>query len=236
MKLFINTGGKGERLYPLTKDIPKPLVNICGKPVLQHLIDWAQLYGIREVIFMNGHLAEKIIEYFKDGSEFGLKIFHSTESYPLGSGGALKYARKFVTERFTYISGDILCQIDLKKMELFHEKNNSDITAFVHKSSHPKDSDILQIDENGKVIKFVSKHEDHTNAGELSNSGLCIIEPEILNLMEKNIFNFENYLFPRILENNKRFFAYYSEEFISDMGTFKRLKKCEEYLRSKQLF
>lgn len=232
-KLFINTGGKGERLYPLTKDIPKPMVEICNKPVLHHLVDWAKTNGINEIVMMNGHMAEKIIEYFQDGSNFGVKIIHSNESYPLGSGGPLKFAKKHVDGRLVHISGDHICNINLIKMLDFHEKNNSQITVLVHKSTHPYDSDILHIDENGKVLRFISKHHDHTDAGDLTNAGLAIIEPEIIDLMEEEVFNFENYLYPILLKNNIRFYAYNTNEFIHDMGTLDKLKRCEEYLKNK---
>jgi mannose-1-phosphate guanylyltransferase/phosphomannomutase len=233
MKLFINTGGEGERLYPLTKDIPKPLIPICGKPVLHHLIDWAKLHGIREIVMMNGYKSEKIIEYFGDGSNFEIEITHSNEPYSLGSGGALKFAKKHIDGRFAYISGDVISEVDLKKMKEFHEKKNSEMTVLVHKSSHPDDSDILKIDNNHRIIKFVSKNEDHTGAGDLSNAGLCIIEPVILDLMDQEVFNFENYLYKKIIDNNWRFFAYPTEEFIADMGDFERLKKCSDYISSK---
>src|SRR3989344_4104118 len=85
LKLFIAAGGKGERLYPLTKDIPKPMVPICGKPVLHHLVDWAKENNICEIIMLSCHFSEKIIDYFKDGREFGIKIHHSSDPYPLGS-------------------------------------------------------------------------------------------------------------------------------------------------------
>ncbi|MDO8509329.1 MAG: nucleotidyltransferase family protein [Nanoarchaeota archaeon] len=234
MKLLINTGGKGERLYPLTKDIPKPLVKVVDKPVLHHLVDWAKKHGVNEVVMMNGYKSEKIIEYFGNGENFGLKIIHSNEPYALGSGGAIKFAKNNIDGEFAYISGDLLCAVDFNKMLDFHKKNNSEMTVLVHKSSHPHDSDILKIDSSGKVERFISKHDDHTDAGDLSNAGLCIMSEKILNLMEKEIFTFETYLYPKVLENGINFYGYNSEEFISDMGTFDRLKKCEDFVKSNQ--
>jgi mannose-1-phosphate guanylyltransferase / phosphomannomutase len=233
MKLFINAGGKGERLYPLTKDIPKPLVPLCGKPIIEHLVDWSKKYGIDEIVMMNGHMADKIIEYFGDGSKFGIKIIHSTEPRPLGSGGPLKYAKDHINNTIVHLSGDVFCEVDLNKMLEFHRKNNSKITVLVHKSSHPNDSDVLNINEDGKILRFISKHDDHTGAGDLTNAGLAIIEPEIIDLMEEEVFNFENYLYPIILKNNIPFYGYNSEEFMLDIGNVERLKKCEDYLNHK---
>ncbi len=234
MNIFISTGGKGNRLGDLTKDLPKPLVPILGKPVLHHLVDWAKLNGFKDIILLNGYKSEKIVDYFGDGKKFGVNIVHSNEPEPLDSGGALKFAERYIDGPFVYISGDHLCEVNLKKMIEFHNYHNSDITILVHKSSHPEDSDILQIDENGKVVKFVSKHEDHTGAGDISNSGLCIIEPSIVPLMDKRIFNFENYIYSKMLDKNMALVAYQSDEFIADMGTPTRLKKCEDHLLSKK--
>ncbi len=233
LKLFIAAGGKGTRLYPLTKDIPKPMVSICGKPVLHHLVDWAKKNNISEIIMLSHHFPEKITEYFKDGKDFGIKIHHSIEPYPLGSGGPLKYAEKYIDGPFVYLSGDHLCTVNLEKMLDFHKEKNAKITVLVHESSHPEDSDLLKIDENEKVITFISKTEDHTNAGTLTNSGLCIIEPEIMNLIQEEKFDFEPYLYPKILDVQYPLYAYKTNEFMADMGTPERLKKCEEYLQNK---
>jgi len=232
MKLFINNGGIGKRLLPLTKDIPKPMVEINKKPVLHHLIDWAKREGIEEIVMMNGYKAEKIEEYFGDGEKFKINITHSNEPYALGSGGAVKFAERCINARFVYISGDHICDVNLENMIKFHEKNYADLSILVHESTHPEDSDILQIDNNGKVNKFISKYEEYTEEyGRLSNSGLCIIERNIINLMDKEKFNFENYLYPKVIENNLRFFAYESSEFMADMGTFERLERCSKYLK-----
>lgn len=233
MQLLINTGGKGKRLYPFTKDIPKPLVKILGKPVLHRLVDWAKDNEITEIIMLNGYLSNKIVEYFGDGTKFGIPIKHSNEKFPLGSGGPIKLASPLINGRFVYISGDHLCEVYLEKMLAYHKKNCADMTVLVHESTHPKDSDILKIDKKNRVIEFLSKHETHLNSGNLSNAGLCIIELKILNLMDKEKFNFENYIYPKALYENLKVVAYNSEEFMADMGTPERLKKCEDYLRNK---
>ncbi|HLD00887.1 MAG TPA: nucleotidyltransferase family protein [Candidatus Nanoarchaeia archaeon] len=236
MKLFIHAGGKGTRLYPLTKNIPKPLVPVCGKPVLHHLIDWAKsTQVISSIVLLNGHLAEKIVDNLGDGSNFGINVVHSNEPSALGSGGAIKFANQHINGTFVCLSGDHLCEVDLRKMLDFHRKNNADITVLVHKSSHPCDSDILKVNTNQEVIQFISKHDDHTNSGDLSNSGLCIIEPKVLDLIgSEMVFNFETYLYPKIISSGMRMMGYYTEEFMSDMGTPERLQKCENYLRNKK--
>ncbi|MBI2671671.1 nucleotidyltransferase family protein [Candidatus Woesearchaeota archaeon] len=226
MKLLISAGGKGIRLGNLTKNLPKPMINVNGKPILHHLVDWAKKNEFEEIIMMNGFMAEKIVDYFKDGKQFGIKITHSNEDYPLDTGGAIKLAGQYVDSTFVYVNGDTIYDVDLKKMMQFHKNKNSDMTIFLHKSSHPLDSDILEVDKDNKIINFFSKH-DKNKKGNLSNCGLCIIEPKILKLMDKEVFNFENYLYPKLINSNFNVLGYISEEPITELGTLERLKKYE---------
>lgn len=116
MKLLINVGGKGTRLGSLTQDIPKPMVLINGKPVLEHLIMWAKTYGMTDIVLLSGHLHEVIEEYFGNGERFGVNIIHSVELKPLGSGGSVKYAKEYIDDTFCLLSGDVVCKIDFNKM------------------------------------------------------------------------------------------------------------------------
>ena len=235
MKIFINTGGKGTRLHPLTYNIPKPMVPVGGKPVLAHLVDWGKQNGANEFVFLNGHLHRMIEDYFKNGEKFGVKIVHSNEPKPLGSGGPIKYAEKHIDGPFALINGDSICRVDLKKMTEVHNKAvkaGAIMTVFLHESDHARDSDVLKIDENNRVIKFISKHDDHTDAGNLTNAGLAIIEPRVLKYADKENFTFETYLYPKLLKAGEFIYGYVSNDYLKDMGTIERLKKVESYLLS----
>lgn len=233
MKLLINTGGLGKRMMPLTRDIPKPLLKLNGKPMLEHLVDWAKENGIFELVFLTGHMSDKIKEYFGNGEKFGVQIEYSFEDSPLKSGGAIKNARKFVDGTFAYISGDLYTEVNLKKMIEAHKKHNAIMSIFLHQSNHPEDSDIIQVNEVSEVVKFVSKHDDHTGAGELGNAGLVIMEPEVFDFMKEDVFTFETYLYPKLIEGGKYIHGYVSEEYIHDIGTIERLEKTERYMNSR---
>jgi len=235
MKLFINVGGKGTRLGSLTQDIPKPMILINDKPVLEHLIEWAKANGITEIVLLSGHLHNVIEDYFGDGSKFGVKITHSVETKPLGSGGAVKNAKKYVDGTFCLISGDVVCDIDLNKMiKSHHSSKDAIITILVHESSHPHDSDILKIDDAHRVVKFVGKKDDHTDAGTLSNAGLFIIHPELFYFMDEEQFTFETFLFPKLLSAGKYLNAYVTDEYFHDMGTPERLEKAKKILQKRK--
>ncbi|MEK6856417.1 MAG: NDP-sugar synthase [Nanoarchaeota archaeon] len=228
MQLFINAGGKGTRLYPLTKEIPKPMVRVIGKPVLEHIIEWAKMNEINEVIIMSGYKSEQIEDYFGDGSKFGISITHSIEPYPLGSGGSIKLASKYAKGTFCYINGDNICNVNLKNVFEFHKKNKADLTAVLIKKDTPY-GDFLKIDEKNNVTELILKESG--NIGNLAHAGLGIIEPKVLEIIDKEIFNFEQVLFPKLIEERLNFKGYVTEEFIEDMGTPERLKKVEEMLR-----
>jgi NDP-sugar pyrophosphorylase family protein len=107
------------------------------------------------------------------------------------------------------------------------------MSIVLHESSHPEDSDILKLDEHNFVEKFISKHDDHTDAGCLGNAGLCIIEPEVLEYMEKDVFTFETYIYPKLLDDDEKIYGYVTDEIIHDIGTVNRLKKMENSLAIK---
>ena len=229
MKLFINAGGKGERLYPLTKDIPKPMVEVNGKPVLHHYVDWAKGNGIKEIVMMNGYKAEKIVDYFKDGEKFGIPIKHSVEDYPLDSGGPIRLARNHVDGTFCYVNGDNICKVDLKKVTDFHKENNADLTIVLVEKEKGY-GDFLKLDNENNVVELLRKDSENLDDKGLAHAGMCIIEPKILDLMDKEVFNFEHYVFPKAIEKGFKVKGYATNELIEDMGTVERLRAVENLL------
>jgi NDP-sugar pyrophosphorylase family protein len=234
MKLFINVGGKGTRLGSLTQDVPKPMIPIHGKPVLEYLVMWAKANGMTDIVMLSGHLHEVIEDYFGDGEKFGVKISYSVESKPLGSGGAVRNARAYVDGTCCLISGDVICNINLSKMMKSHRTSKGAVmTILVRESDHPHDSDILKVDDNNRVVKFIGKKEDHTGSGNLANAGLFIIEPEVFDFMDDECFTFETYLFPKLLDAGMYLNTYIANEYFFDMGTPERLEKAKKILQER---
>lgn len=234
MQLLINVGGKGRRMGALTKEVPKPMIPLCGKPILEHLLEWAKRNHFDEIVLLCGYKHEVIQSYFRNGDKFGIKIVYSIEKEPLGSGGPVKYAEPLLDGTFAYISGDLFCKVDFLKMLEYHKKSNAVMTVLLHETDHPEDSDILQVNENNEVIRFVSKHDDHKNAGNLGNAGLCIMELDTLNFMKKKVFTLETYLYPELLKSGEKVQAYITDEIISDIGTPERLKKIAEIIKKEE--
>src|SRR5665648_96454 len=157
MIAFILAGGKGTRFKEITKNVlPKPMVNIAGKPILQHQIEFLAKCNINKVIISVGYKAEIIKDYFKEGKKFGVSIIYSEESKPLGTAGAFKYAESLFNrereENILVIYGDIIFDIDLKRMLNFHKRHNGLGTLFVHPNDHPYDSDLLEVNQDDRAI------------------------------------------------------------------------------------
>lgn len=227
MQAVIMAGGKGSRLTSITKDlIPKPMVDILGKPLLEWQIEILKCYGINEVCFIVGHLGEKIRDYFGDGSKFEISASYIVETEPLGTAGAFYYLKDWLkSEDFLLIFGDVFFDIDLNRMMCFHQDKKSIATLFVHPNSHPFDSDLVVLDEDAKVVRFDSKHnirdywyENCVNAGfYILNQSVCdrILSPCKIDL--------EKELLSDIIDSNGLVYGYQSSEYIKDIGTVERI-------------
>ncbi len=223
MQLVILAGGKGTRLG-LT-NIPKPMCDIAGKPLLERQIELAKSYGITEIFLLEGYLAEAISEYFRDGSRFGVKIHHIIEQEPLGTAGALSLLKKELKERFMVFYGDVVMDFDIKAMQNFDKTHGGCATLLVHPNNHPYDSDLLETDKDNKITAFLPKpHPEGMVYRNLVNAAIYILSPKIFDYIEDNkMQDFGKDIFPRMLNCGEQIFAYHSAEYIKDMGTKDRL-------------
>ena len=230
MQAYILAGGKGTRLHEITKDeIPKPMANLMGKPILERTIEILKKNGIVDLFISVGHLYEKITEYFGDGSKFGVNIEYVIEDKPLGSGGTLYYLKDKLKDDFVICSGDVLFNIDIEKMYNFHKQNNSVATLFTHPNLHPYDSDLVITDKNGKILKFDSKNNvrDYYYKNNV-NAGFFIINSKtLLYFDELRKVNMEHDFINSLINSGENVYAYKSPEYIKDVGTAERFKNAE---------
>jgi D,D-heptose 1,7-bisphosphate phosphatase len=233
MKLVIIAGGKGTRLG--LKDIPKPMVEIDSKPLLEHQILLAKRYGIEDIYILSGHLSEVIIDYCGDGSKWNVKITHIVEEIALGTAGAIKQLENTLNDRFIVFYGDTIMDINLANFIEFDTNHNDSIgNIIVHPNDHPHDSDLVEIDKEDKVIQFHSKpHIENKYYANLVNAALYILSPKIFSYIEKDkMLDFGKDIFPLIIKNHDTMYAYKTTEYLKDMGTPKRLKKVEQDIKS----
>ena len=224
MKTVIIAGGKGTRIASSYSEIPKAMIPVEGKPVIQRQVEMAASHGFKDFIFLTGHLGDVIQDHFGDGSSLGVNITYSRETEPLGTAGALRQVRDLLTEDFFVFYGDTVMDVDMEHMLRFHRENRSDATLLIHPNDHPYDSDIVETDPSRRITAFRLKpHEDGFISRNQVNASLFILSPEIVDeIPPATRLNLEKDIFPLCLEKGMRLFGYPSAEYIKDMGTPQR--------------
>jgi len=228
MDLVIVAGGKGTRLG--LEDIPKPMVRIAGKPLLEYQISLARGYGINNIYILSGYRSEAIVDYFGDGGAFGVKIRHVVEKSPLGTAGAVKQLEDKIYDRFMVFYGDVVLEVDLESFMEFDNAAPSIASIIVHPNDHPYDSDLLDINDNSIVTGFYPKphnaNEFHRN---LVNAAVYILSPKIFKYISHGgETDFGRDIFPLVLKSGEKLRAYKTAEYIKDMGTVERLEKTSD--------
>lgn len=229
MKAVILAGGKGTRLGSLTEQIPKVLLPIAGKPVLDYQFEWLVREGVREVLLLTGHMTDKIREHCGDGSKWGLRISFIEEAAPLGTAGALKEAEDFLLEDFLVVYGDVLVDMDLSAFINFHcELEDPCATLMVHPNDHPHDSDLVEFDKQFRITAFHGKpHDPNRFYHNQVNAAVYILSPRIFNYLQKGVhLDLGRDVFPNLVKREK-FYAYPSAEYLKDMGSPDRLAAVE---------
>lgn len=232
----IMAGGKGSRLLSITNDeIPKPMVPVDGKPLLEYQVEKLKTYGIKKIVMIVGHLGEKIVDHFKDGKDFGVEIDYIFEKEPLGTAGAFYYLKdKIDAKDFMLVFGDVFFDMDFDRMEDFHFKNSALTTLLAHPNGHPYDSDLIQTDDTGKVIGFDSKHNVRDYwYDNMVNAGMYIINKRLLDLVKEPVkTDFEKDILANQVKLGANIYAYHTPEYVKDVGTVDRINATVEELKS----
>ena len=232
----IMAGGKGSRLRSITNDeIPKPMVPVDGKPLLEYQVEKLKAYGIKKIVMIVGHLGEKIVDHFKDGKDFGVEIDYIFEKEPLGTAGAFYYLKdKIDAKDFMLVFGDVFFDMDFDRMEDFHFKNSALTTLLAHPNGHPYDSDLIRTDDTGRVIGFDSKHNVRDYwYDNMVNAGMYIINRKLLDLVKEPVkTDFEKDILANQVKIGANIYAYHTPEYVKDVGTVDRINATVEELKS----
>ena len=159
MKTVIMAGGRGTRISSVAPDIPKPMIRIDDRPVLQYIIESNRDQGFTDFIITVSYLGNVIEDYFGDGSRFGVNISYYHEDSPLGNAGALFKLREKLTESFLLLNADAVFDIDFNRFVAFHRSHGGLVTLFTHPNSHPYDSGVIVADEKGVVQRWLTKED-----------------------------------------------------------------------------
>ena len=239
-------GGKGTRISPVISDIPKPMIPVDGKPVLEREICSLRDQGFHEIIITVSHLGQVITDYFGDGSRFGVHIEYYNEEQPLGNAGALfKLRDRFGSEPFLLLNGDAVFEIDFNRFVNYHKERNAEVSLFTHPNSHPYDSGLIIADENHAVVNWLTKEEIRPEWYQNRvNAGLHIINPAVLDQTGINPENigkeYNGKIMKADLDRNilkplcgkGKMYCYDSPEYVKDMGTPERLNSVIHDLQS----
>ncbi len=232
MKAVVMAGGRGTRMAPLTHDVPKPMLPLMGKPILEREIKMLAREGFTDIILVIGHLGDAIKNHFGDGSAFGVRITYCEEREPLGTAGALALLKNdLADDDFLLLNGDLLFDVDLSRFLAYHREKGGIATILTHPSSHPHDSVLVACDENDRVTDFLAPDSARVGVRNRTNAGLHFFSPAILSRfheIQKTDLD-RDVLAPLAAEGG--LFAYHSPEYVKDVGTPQRLSEGERDLR-----
>ena len=202
-KAFILAGGLGTRLRPLTYEIPKLLIPLHGKPILEHVIDLFRRHNVKEIILAVGYKAEKFQQYFGDGTKLGVRIHYIIEKEPLGTAGSLQLAKHHLKETFYMCNGDELKDINLDEMHSFHKEHNALATIALTNVEDTSQYGVVELDGN-KIKRFIEKPQKHEAPSNLISSGRYILEPEIIKLVPVGrAVSIERYIWPLLAQKGQ---------------------------------
>ncbi|MCS7116854.1 MAG: nucleotidyltransferase family protein [Nitrososphaerota archaeon] len=228
LKAVILAGGLGTRLRPYTFFLPKPMLPLGHKPVLEHIIDWLRDNGIYDIIISVEYLKMFIEGYFEDGHEWGVRISYAHAKRPLGTAGQLKVAEKYIDGTFICIYGDTILNFDLKDALNFHKDKGALATMILKPYKISLKYGFIEIDDDGAIKRWREKPK----VSGLINTGCYIMEPRFLQYIPTDVMYGMDRAFKNALRAKERIFGYITKGEFIDIGDKKTyLEAYEKYLR-----
>jgi histidinol-phosphate phosphatase family protein len=245
-QLVILAGGKGTRLRERLGDLPKSMIPIGGKPLLEHQIELARKHAFTDIVIFAGYRADAIQNHFGQGDKLGVQLRYEIESEPLGTAGAVLAGLESLAEHFAVIYGDVMVNVDLERIWRKHLASGADATLLLHPNDHPFDSDLVEIDQTGWITAFHNRpHPAEAYFQNLVNAGLYVLTREALRPWRRKeeatgenregreisqianhksqitnpLLDFGKDLFPAMLRSGAKLLGYNSPEYIKDIGT-----------------
>ncbi|MEO8427049.1 MAG: HAD-IIIA family hydrolase [Verrucomicrobiota bacterium] len=232
-QMVILAGGEGTRIKDRLGELPKPMIRIGDKPLLEHQIELARHYGFSDILILAGYRAEAITSYFEGGARWGVSITYEIERAPLGTAGAVLAAFPRLADEFVVMYGDEMVNVDLERFVSIHERTGADATLFLHPNDHPLDSDLVEVNDEGWITAFHNRpHSAERFFQNLVNAALYVVRKRALLPWSTDVrpMDFGRDLFPAMLSRGCRLLGYQSPEYIKDIGTPQRYDRvCAEY-------
>jgi len=229
MEAIILAGGFGTRLKPLTYTRAKPLLPIINKPMVMHIIEMLP-EDVDKIILAVNYRKEQLEKYFKENN-CGKDIIINDEPKPLGTGGAVKFAEKHLTDSFLVLNSDIICSLNLKEMIEFHRRKNAVSTISLWPVENVSEFGVADVKKDGKIVDFVEKPRAEDAPSNLINAGAYFLDPMILDYIETGkLVSMEKEIFPRIIKDTDRFYGYKFQGYWMDIGRISSYLDAHRFL------
>jgi mannose-1-phosphate guanylyltransferase / phosphomannomutase len=227
MKAVVMAGGEGTRLRPLTSNQAKPMVPIVGKPCMEHILELLSMHGFEDVIVTVAFLPQAIRGYFGDGDALGIEMSYSVEESPLGTAGSVRLAADQLDEPFLVISGDALCDLDLRGLVGFHHEKNAAVTIGLKSVDNPLEFGIVVTDEDNRIERFLEKPSWGQVFSDTINTGIYVVDPEVLrHVPTDRPYDFAKELFPLLLEMGRPLYGCVMDGYWQDIGNLDQYRQA----------
>ncbi len=229
MKTVILAGGLGTRLQPYTTFMPKPMLPLGEKPLLEHLIDWNKKNGIKSIVLCVSYLRKTIQDYFEDGANFGVNVEYAVSHKPLATAGQLKTAEEFLDDDFVCMYGDSIFDFSLRNMIKQHQKNRSFVTMGLYQYTTNIQYGVIETSKTGKVTSWNEKPEIKANI----NMGCYVMNPKVLSYIPKNIPFGMDSVVKKAISKKKAIDSYIAKKGFIDIGDKTSYRKAYQLFYQK---
>jgi mannose-1-phosphate guanylyltransferase len=228
MKAVILAGGLGTRLQPYTTFLPKPMLPLGEKTILEHLIDWTKKNGVKSVVLCVSYLRKTIEDYFEDGQRFGVSIEYAVSDKPLATAGQLKTAEPFIDDTFVCMYGDSIFDFSLRNMIKQHQQKKAFVTMSLYEYKTNLAYGVIETAKNGRVISWNEKPEIKANI----NMGCYVMEPGVMDFIPKNKPYGMDDVIKKAMAKKKLINSFVTKKGFTDIGNKTTYKKAnQEYLQ-----
>lgn len=220
MKALFLAGGMGTRLKPLTNHLPKPMVPVMGRPLLERNLDALKSCGVSEAVLSTCYRANCIEEHFERKNHSGIDLHYVCEDVPLGTGGAIKNCQKYFDDTFLIFNSDILSNIDLCDLIRFHKAKQAGLTIAATRVANPSAYGVIEYDSNGYATSFTEKPKPGEEKSNYINAGIYVFEPRIFDRIPSGkVVSIEKDIFPALVKGGYKVAVYLDNSYWIDIGT-----------------
>ena len=228
MKAVILAGGLGTRLQPYTTFLPKPMLPLGEKPLLEHLVNWTKKNGVKSIVLCVSYLRKTIEDYFEDGKRFGVNIEYAISDKPLATAGQLKTAEEFIDDTFVCMYGDSIFDFNLRSMIKQHQQKKAFVTMSLYEYKTNLAYGVIETAKNGKVISWNEKPEIKANI----NMGCYVMEPQVMSFIPKNKPYGMDDVIRKAMAKKKLVSSFVTKKGFTDIGNKSSYRKAnQEFLQ-----